>query len=464
MEHDLDQPLKSVPFAITNPERIPAQRYYDEHFYKLECERLWLRVWQMACRLEEIPAVGDFVEYQILDKSVIIVRTQSGIKAFHNSCRHRGVRLVEGQGSRAKGFTCPFHGWRWDIDGECKFVFAPKVFSEENLQRSDLSLVTCRVEVWGGCAFINFDDNAPPLLECIKPYAQRLDVRNVEKLKVEWWRSTVLPTNWKLAMEAFMEGYHVMRTHPQLLHATVGGERASYGPENRNTTVVMPFKSAREFVDETIRSMRMLSEGMAGMIQSSEVAIAESLRDMELPDDLGAAAMKWYGRLNEEIVAQGRARGLAVPDLSDIAMNGPRASGVEFCFPNYFLLPAFGSMASYRIRPLGPERCLFELWSLTLYSDDEERPRPVAPAPMAHDDPSWPPIPKQDYSNLPRQQLGLHAQGFEYMRLSRAVEGLISNYQRVIDGFLGGIERDRLAKAVQIVCDGYDSPIKDVGF
>ena len=174
--------------------------------------------------------------------------------------------------------------------------------------------------------------------------------------------------------------------------------------------------------------------------------------------------MKWYGRLNEEIVAQGRARGLAVPDLSGIAMNGPHANGVEFCFPNYFLLPAFGSMSSYRIRPLGPESCLFELWSLTLYPEDEKRPRPLPPTPIAHDDPSWPPIPKQDYSNLPRQQRGLHAQGFEYMRLSREVEGLISNYQRVIDGFLGGIERERLIKAVQLACDGYDTPIKDVGF
>ncbi|MBV9996122.1 MAG: Rieske 2Fe-2S domain-containing protein, partial [Caulobacteraceae bacterium] len=86
-----DDLIGQVPFAVTNPEQIPVKRYYDEAFYKLECERLWPRVWQMACRLEEIPNVGDFVEYKILDKSVLVVRTEGGIKAFHNVCRHRGM-------------------------------------------------------------------------------------------------------------------------------------------------------------------------------------------------------------------------------------------------------------------------------------------------------------------------------------------------------------------------------------
>ena len=76
---------KPVPFKITHPERIPAQRYYDEEFYKLENRLFWPRVWQMACRLEEIPELGDWVEYKILDKSVILLRTSTGVKAFHNA-------------------------------------------------------------------------------------------------------------------------------------------------------------------------------------------------------------------------------------------------------------------------------------------------------------------------------------------------------------------------------------------
>ena len=92
-------PTTKVPFQITDPERIPTRRYFDEEFYKLECERLWPHVWQMACRLEQIPNLGDWAEYKILDRSVIVVRTKQGVKAFHNACRHRGVQLANGHGN-----------------------------------------------------------------------------------------------------------------------------------------------------------------------------------------------------------------------------------------------------------------------------------------------------------------------------------------------------------------------------
>jgi hypothetical protein len=124
---------------------------------------------------------------------------------------------------------------------------------------------------------------------------------------------------------------------------------------------------------------------------------------------------------------------------------------VNFCFPNYFLLPMLSSSSAYRIRPLGPEECLFELWSLTRYPPGQEPPAPPRPTPMAPDDPRWPPIPTQDFSNLPRQQRGLHAEGFEYMRLSNVVEGLIGNYHRLIDGFLAGLPDSQLVPASQHV-------------
>ena len=161
-----EKKLNDVPFRITDPERIPAKRYYDEQFFKLEQELLWPHVWQMACRLEQITEIGDYVEYRILDKSVIVVRTSSGVKAFHNACRHRGVELVSGHGNcKKQGFVCPFHGWRFNMDGESTFVFGKKIFSEKSLEQAELNLVPCRVELWGGCAFINFDDDAPSLLD-----------------------------------------------------------------------------------------------------------------------------------------------------------------------------------------------------------------------------------------------------------------------------------------------------------
>ena len=142
---------QSVPFPVLDPERIPAQRYYDEEFYKLECERLWPHVWQMACRLEQIPNVGDWVDYSNLGKSVIVVRTRDGVKAYHNACRHRGVKLAEGHGNcTVQGFICPFHGWRWNMEGRNTFVYGRSKFSEHQLDQADLALRRCRVDVWGG--------------------------------------------------------------------------------------------------------------------------------------------------------------------------------------------------------------------------------------------------------------------------------------------------------------------------
>ncbi len=104
--------MATVPHPITVPDRIPKQRYYDPAFYALEGDQLWSRTWQMACRLEEIPNEGDFAEYEILDQSVLVVRSaDGGAQAFQNACRHRGVRVALGRGSCAdSGFTCPFHG------------------------------------------------------------------------------------------------------------------------------------------------------------------------------------------------------------------------------------------------------------------------------------------------------------------------------------------------------------------
>jgi phenylpropionate dioxygenase-like ring-hydroxylating dioxygenase large terminal subunit len=451
-----------VPFQIHDPEFIPTPRYYDEEFFNLERERLWPHVWQMACRLEEIPNVGDWVEYKILEKSVIVVRTKAGVKAFHNACRHRGVKLANGSGScEVQGFTCPFHGWRWNIDGRNTFVYERKIFSEHALEREPLDLAPCRVELWGGCAFINFDDAAPPLRDCLGSLAERLEAHHVDKLKVDWWHSAVLPVNWKLAMEAFMEGYHVMRTHPQLHVLTPPGVGV-YGSDGATNKAPTRVKSPRELLGYLVGYIESIHEGMAGMVDEREIAIIRSLRDMEVPDDLEETPQLFFGRVNHEITTQGRALGIPVPDLNAVAVSHP-ISSVEYIFPHYFLLPFFSAMSSYRIRPLGPESCLFEIWALSLHPEDEERAAPKAPVAKAHDDPSFPEIPRQDYSNLPLQQLGLHAQGFDYMRRSREMEGMISNYQRLIDGYLTGAPPVKLAEATQVVCTGYDSPIRDLG-
>ncbi len=102
--------------------RIPAWYYTSPEFHALEVEKLWSRVWQLACLVEEIPNVGDYHVYEIADMSFLIVRTADGIKAFRNACLHRGRRLRETNGEGAKNIRCAFHGWSWNLDGSLKEI------------------------------------------------------------------------------------------------------------------------------------------------------------------------------------------------------------------------------------------------------------------------------------------------------------------------------------------------------
>ncbi|GAB3019390.1 aromatic ring-hydroxylating oxygenase subunit alpha [Mycobacterium bourgelatii] len=451
MSTDTDRSPLPVPWAVQTPDRIPKQRYYDPEFYALENEMFWPRVWQMACRLEEIPKAGDFVEYEILDQSLIVVRIDDAdVRAYHNACRHRGVKLVEGNGSR-RTFVCPFHGWCWGIDGRNTYVARAEAFAEHNLCAEDLQLVPVRCELWGGCAWINLDDAAPPLRECLEPFASTYDAWLVESLRVEWWQSCRLPVNWKLATAAFMEGYHVPQTHPQLLPSSQSG-----GPAGQDRAV-------HPIIQSSLYFMRTLGVGMGGMTHENDVRIAEGLQHMSLPSDPGEAMAVWRSTLNDAVVAWHRARGSSMPDLNDLVRRGI-VDAIGFGFPHYFLLPQYSSASSYRIRPLGPEETLFEIWSLTRFPSDISAGKPQPPVPMAPDDPRWPPIPAQDFSNLPRQQKGLHSKSFDYMRLSHQIEGLISNFERVIDGFLAGLPYEPLVPAIQKTNTTIDVPIVDFGF
>jgi hypothetical protein len=209
--------------------------------------------------------------------------------------------------------------------------------------------------------------------------------------------------------------------------------------------------------------LQLLSEGMAGMVHAKEVAIAGQLLDVALPDDASKALPAWYGIVQDRITKELRAKGEPVPDLDAVAVSHP-VRAVEFIFPHYFLLPYFSSMSAYRIRPLGPESCFFEMWSLTHFPDGQEPPPLKEPTVLAYDSEEFPQIPRQDYSNIPLQQKGLHAKGFEFMRLSKNVEGLISNYQRIIDGHLDGVPLQDLAKATNLLGGNFDGKIVDLGF
>jgi len=470
MADSIADALAKVPYQVTDPELVPAERYYDPEFFELEKKHLWPKVWQMACRLEEIPKVGDYTIYNILDHSVLVMRTSDGVKAFRNACRHRGVRLAHGPGHCGdEGIVCPFHGWRWNMEGENFFVFGRGLFDERLLKRAEIDLAPVRCELWAGCAFINFDPDAPPLRDCLGPVAARMDARHADKLRMDWWFGTVLPTNWKLANEAFQEGYHVMQTHPQL-HERSYRAADSYGPDWDGSRPNEDL-NAREAVDLQIVNFKRLSSGMGGMIHQTELDVLDRIAGMDLPEDPNLAMQTFYAAACNAITEDARARGADMFDILKV-QSEVEFHAVEYMFPHFFLLPTFGAMSSYRVRPLSPETCFFELWSLVIRPEGEPYDTPSEPTVIPYNSPEFPEIPRQDYSNLPIQQLGLH--DIDYMRLGRggegfgrfktAGEGMISNCHRLVDGFIAGLDRETLRKAENVVNSGFDATILDIGF
>jgi nitrite reductase/ring-hydroxylating ferredoxin subunit len=437
---------------MEHPDRVPKQRYYDPGFFALEAEQLWPRVWQMACRLEQIPEPGDFAEYRILDQSVIVVRGDDGeVRALQNTCRHRGVRLVEGEGTCAGTFTCPFHGWCYGLDGTNTFVSRPRTFAEHNLAPGDIDLVPVRCELWGGCAWINLDPEAPPLRDSIEPFATVMDAWQLESMRAEWWYAFHLPVNWKLAEEAFMEQYHVLESHPQLrIPGRYPAKDGSFDP--------------KVFVESELHYLHVMSEGMAGMVHANDVAIAERLAPtIELPADPDLARATWERTFSDAVVDWHRNRGSSIPDLNELEATGMNEP-MGYCFPHFFVLPMYSSASSYRFRPLGPEETLMEIWSLTRFPAGDEPGRLPTPEPWACDDPRVPPIPTQDFSNLPKQQRGLHNRGFEYMRLSEQIEGHIANYHRLVDAYLDGRpQRELLAALPKVNVNPLDRAVVDMG-
>ncbi len=187
----------------------------------------------------------------------------------------------------------------------------------------------------------------------------------------------------------------------------------------------------------------------------------EKLRDMDVPDDPDQATMAFYGKAYEAVEQDARARGADIFEFGKVAQEHP-FHAVEFMFPHFFLLPMLGAMSAYRIRPLTPETCLFEIWSLVIRPEGEPYDTPSEPTMLPYNSQKFPEIPQQDYANLPIQQLGLH--DLEYMRLASNHEGMLSNYQRLVDGYLAGLDPKLLAKASQVVNSGFASPILDIGF
>jgi phenylpropionate dioxygenase-like ring-hydroxylating dioxygenase large terminal subunit len=192
---------------------VSKDRYTSRAWFDLEVERLWSRVWQFACREEQIPDAGSYVVYDIAHLSFIVMRTATGdVKAYRNACLHRGRQLKD-QDGRCRELRCPFHGWAWAIDGRLTDV--PARWDFGHVEPDEFALPEAKVGTWAGFVFINPDPEAGPLEEYLGDLPHHFERWDLANRYVQGHVQKTIRANWKIAQEAFCESYHVAGTHPQ---------------------------------------------------------------------------------------------------------------------------------------------------------------------------------------------------------------------------------------------------------
>jgi nitrite reductase/ring-hydroxylating ferredoxin subunit len=417
---------------------VPKDRYLSREFLDLEMERLWSRVWQVACREEEIPEPGNFVEYQIGDQSILVVRSgPDEIGAYFNSCLHRGTRLARGHGTIAiDGLRCRYHGWCYDAGGclidvpdRDEFVDFP----------AGLRLRPVRAERWGGFVFVNMDPGAEPLLDFLDPIPSLLGAYRLDEMRFRSHLTTVLPANWKAVVDAFNEGYHVQGAHPQILPWTddvsIAYEQyerhARYGRLENARRELRP--SPRLAIDagdvDEGEILASLVAGLGGAFLGEERRIVEELRAAGLPP---GTLLAHYQQRRMALLA---ARGFDTSTLTPERMTS--AEDVHW-FPN-LVGPIYpGSAILFRVRPNGldPDSAIKDIWVLEWRPPDDVRPMPERkwyPDWAAKD---WGEISNQDYANLAEVQIGMKSKGFEALRLNPRQEGNVLHMHKVIDRYL----------------------------
>jgi nitrite reductase/ring-hydroxylating ferredoxin subunit len=217
---ELNHRNKRHPDDFPELPEIPAGRYASEDFFRLEKEHVWKRTWLVAGIAGELPSTGSFKTLSINDVPVLLVRGEDDvIRAFYNTCQHRGAMLA----SRAEGtrqhFACPYHCWTYDLEGKLKFIPDERLFP--GLDKSRKSLKSIRCESFGNLIFVNFDRNAQPLEQFLGGILDALADLPVNDLYLYKKLDLDVPYNWKLVQENFSEAYHTKFIHPESLEPLI---------------------------------------------------------------------------------------------------------------------------------------------------------------------------------------------------------------------------------------------------
>ncbi len=386
---------------------IPATNYTSPEFFQKEIDKVWLKCWQMACREEEIPNVGDYHLYEIVGRSVLIVRTEPNeIKAFINVCTHRGRKLETHDGCKNR-FRCVFHGWEWNLDGS--FRHNPWAWDFPNVDPNSLALRDIKIGKWGGFVFITFDKDAPPLEDVLKPIPEHFADYQFEDRYIAIHVAKKYPSNWKATAEAFMESHHSIATHPQFM-PYLGDANSGYDVFSDYTSrqltamaVTSPFIDGSALTQTDIYTAMLAS---SGRLASDQVA--------DVPEGMTARAFA----AQEQRKAMTADNGYDYSNASDAEMLDPMLYNV---FPNMSFWAGYSPNIVYRWRPDGVDSSIMDIYMLRRVPKGQARPKPAPVHWLGDDEPftsaeelgALGGVFEQDMANLPFVQEGLKMMGDE---------------------------------------------------
>lgn len=440
---------KNIKEVLSEPVVVPVEAYISEDYAKAEKDKLWRKVWLQAGREEEIPEVGNFITYEILDDSVILVRTPEGIQAYHNVCPHRGRRLIDvpegarnAHGTRTQ-FFCGYHGWKFGLNGDNTHIPHQEDW-QGSLTSGCRNLAPVKMETWGGWIWINLDPECEPLKDYLNPVTQMLDPFELQNMRFRWRKWGIFDCNWKVALEAFNETYHVQTTHPEFnqfgsfrgwakahgKHSNIGYERPKDMDENQSAklrvgTTNDPRVSTAEMQNYTWEKANTNTT-------QTLVDAANRLVD-ELPE--GTPADQVLKHWIESARAADEARGVIWPTVDPAHV---AASGTAWqVFPNFQIGHAVNNALCYSARPYGndPDKCLFEAAVYELFPEGEEPQTQWEYSPATEE--AWCYVLSQDFSNMAAVQQGMKSAGFIGNKPNPYMERSTANLHRNLAEYMG---------------------------
>jgi phenylpropionate dioxygenase-like ring-hydroxylating dioxygenase large terminal subunit len=413
-------------------EPVAAERYFDPGFFRREVRHVWGRVWQMACREDDVANVGDYQIYENVGRSLIVVRSSAGeIRAFHNSCLHRARKLVTLPGSKAE-FRCPYHGMSWRCDGT--FKENPIAWDFPQWEGQDMSLPEAKVATWGGFVFVNLDPDAPPLAEVIAPLAEHFERYDWPSRFRAVWVQKKVRANWKVTAEAFMESHHSVTTHPQIL-GSLNDANSQYDLPNDHVSRHFSASAvASPFLEQAPSEQEVLNHLLGQGGRRMEGQTAPELQ----PGETARAKAAELARANLA-AATGRDYSAA----SDAEMLDALLYNV---FPNMSFWAGYAGSLCYRWRPNGldPESAIMDVQIYAHAPADGPKPKNAPVHELGIDEP-WSDAPQlgglatifeQDMGNLPYVQEGLHASGLGVVHFGKYSEMRIRQLHRMVDRYI----------------------------